>query len=141
MSVRLVLGVASVFTLVCRMGAPAVSSQLGRCVKCTQPHINLSAPKRSPPTDLQCCGLEQPGHLPPCDNRILSLFPEPFWIKLYATSQKGTTVNFNLTQVPVILLVTAVPVCLSATAEPHSLSKLQFPLHLCRSTLLLFTKH
>lgn len=51
MLVRLVLGVASVFTLVCWMGAPVGSSQLGRCVKCTDPTSTFLSPKGAlPPT-------------------------------------------------------------------------------------------
>lgn len=120
-------------------GSPAERSQLGRCVRC-QPHIHLSVPKRSLPTDLHCCGLEPPRHRSPCDSQILSPIPKPIWIKLYPTSQKDTTVNFNLTQVPISLLVTALPACLSAMTEPHSLSMLQFPSGCFGSSLLLFTK-
>lgn len=108
--------------------------------KVHQPHVHLSVPKRSLPTDLHCCGLEPPRHLSPCDNHILSPIPKPIWSKLYPTSQKDTTVNFNLTQVPISLLVTALPACLSAMTETHSLSTLQFPSGHFGSSLLLFTK-
>lgn len=137
MLMRLPLGV---FMLVCWTGAPADRSQLGRCVSVLTPNQPL-------------CPQKEPSHWPllvwpeatktpsPCDNHIPSLIPGLVWIKLYPMGQKGTTINFNLFQVPISLLVTAVPVCLSAMTEPHSLSALQFPSHpFGSSPLLLFTK-
>lgn len=134
MLVRLQLGV---FMPVCWMGTPVDRSQLGRCVSVLTPNQPFCPQKELShwPPLLWPEGTKTPS---PCDNHIPSLIPELVWIKLYPMSQKCTTVNFNLTQVTVSLLVTAVPVCLSAMTEPHSLPALQFPSHLFGSSPLLF---
>lgn len=96
----------------------------------------------SAPTSPYSCSLWPSRHLPACDSHILSIIPELIWSKLYSTSPKNATVNFNLTQVSISLPLTRVPVCLSAMTEPHSPWTLQFPSHpFGSSSLLLFAKH
>lgn len=134
MLLRLVLGVVRVFRLLCWTGTPGTGVCSGGVCMCPPPNQPFCPQRRPEPSHRPL-----PRHLPPCDSHILS--PELIWIKPCPTSQQDAAVNFNLTQIPINLLVTAVPVCLSAVTEPRSISVLQFPSHpFGSSLLLLFTK-
>lgn len=117
MWVRSVLWVVCVLILLCWRGAPTDRSQLRSCV--------------SVPTPRQPFWLQKslPRHLPPCPSHVLSLMSELICIKLYPGRQKDAPGNFNLTQVPIRLLVTAVDIWLSLTTSQRC-NSLHIPLDL-----------